>query len=114
MASGERSLKFSPSSWSKLERTRGKRIASATQAGCKRAWPNYCPPLPHEKPDSNIDGRLIVGLAGIQLSVRDGQLDFSRLSADEAQLAARYAINEMNGFAPTDKATSEHRRLTRD
>jgi hypothetical protein len=99
-AEEERGLKFTPSSWSKLERTRGKRIASAAQVGYKRAWRNYCPPLPHEKTDSSIDSRLVVGLAGIQLSLRDGELDFSRMSADEARLSARYAVNELNGFAP--------------
>jgi hypothetical protein len=95
----ERGHQFTPVSWAKLEKSRGLRIARATQDGCKRFWRNYNPPLPYEKTDSSIDGRLLVGLAGIQLSLRDGELDFSHVSDYEAELATRYAINELNGFA---------------
>ncbi len=59
--------RFAPSSWDALARKRGKKIADAVKEGCKRSWRNYEPPLPHEKENpSQVDGRLMIGLAGIQ------------------------------------------------
>jgi hypothetical protein len=55
--------------------------------------------LPHEKPEPNrtSDG-LIVGLTGIQAEFDKNPALFSNLSESEATLAARYAMDELNGF----------------
>jgi len=91
--------KFAPASWNVLAEQRGAGLAEAVKAGCKRAWRNYSPPFPHEKrrPEA-IDNRLIVGLAGIQSMISDGELSFSSISDQDVRLITRYAIHEMNGF----------------
>ena len=91
--------KFAPTSWKGLTDKRGAGVAEAVKAGCKRAWRNYSPPLPHEKPRPNeVGSGLVAGLAGIQSAITDGELAFGSMSDDDARLITRYAVNEMNGF----------------
>ena len=91
--------RFAPSNWNALAKKRGQRIASAVKEGCKRSWRNYEPPLPHEKENpSQVDGRLMIGLAGIQSMIVDGQLPFNSISDADVRLITRYAVQEMNGF----------------
>jgi hypothetical protein len=83
-----------------LRRKRGGLIARAAIAGWKFVWHQWRPPLPHEKPKSNAtDYRVIIGLSGLNTSLADGSLDFSMITPLEANLACRYALNELNGFA---------------
>ncbi len=92
--------KWTPTSWMPLRRKRGSLIARAARNGCKRAWHRFVPLLPHEKPDpQRTDQRVIVGLAGLQAAVTDGELDFASVDVESARLAARYGVNELNGFA---------------
>lgn len=96
----EDSMKLSPNSWAALEEKRGTLIAKATKEGCKSFWRGFTPLLPHEKGDpSKIPPGLIVGLAGIQAELEDDRLLFSKLTHQEAVLAVRYAVNELNGPA---------------
>jgi hypothetical protein len=91
--------KRAPTSWKGLADKRGAGVAEAVKAGCKRAWRDYSPPLPHEKPCPNeVESGLVVGLAGIQSMIADRELAFGSISDKEARLIARYAVNEMNGF----------------
>lgn len=91
---------YAPRSWDKLEETRGRLITWAAREGCKSFWRHFTPLLPHEKPKPSVtDHRVIVGLAGLQAAFSDGELDFKQLSEDEARLAVRYAVNELNGFS---------------
>jgi len=91
--------RWTPSDWSALRKKRGRLVAWAAKSGCKRAWRKFVPLLPHEKPVPNeTDTRVVVGLAGLHAEYEDGELDFRQLDEDEAQLATRYAVNELNGF----------------
>jgi len=89
---------WAPQSWDKLVQKRGRLIAWAAKEGCKSAWRNFVPLLPHEKPPHETDHRVIIGLAGLQAAISDNELDFKRLTQDDVRLAVRYAVNEMNGF----------------
>ena len=92
---------WTPTTWSGLEKKRGKLIASAVRRGCKAAWRRFVPELPHEKSDqSKIDNRIVIGLAGLQAGIADGEMSLAALTDEEAWLAARYAVNELNGFPP--------------
>jgi hypothetical protein len=87
-------------SWLPLKAKRGVLIARAAAIGWRVSWRRWAPLLPHEKPEPNkTDNRVIIGLTGINISLADGELDFAKISPDEAHLACRYAVNEMNGFA---------------
>jgi hypothetical protein len=93
--------RWAPISWEGLRKKRGRLITWAAKRGCKCAWRNYNPPLPHEKKTvSQYSAGVIVGLSGIQAAVLDGQLNLAGLASDEATLVARYAANELNGFPP--------------
>lgn len=92
---------WAPRSWNKLVEKHGRLITWAAKEGCKQSWRQFIPELPHEKPNpQQTNPYVIVGLAGLQAAFTDNQLDFARLSAEDARLAARYAVNELNGFAP--------------
>ena len=58
------------------------------------------PPFPHEKENpSQVDGRLAIGLAGIQSMILDEQLPFDSINdADVQTHHAAHAVQEMNGF----------------
>src|SRR5207248_3094518 len=79
---------------------RGRLVAWGTRTACKRAWRFFWPLLPHEEENpTQTDHRVIVGLSGLQVAVSEG-LNFAKLSAEDAKRAARYGVNELNGFAP--------------
>jgi hypothetical protein len=83
-----------------LRAKRGTRITNAAIVGWKATWRQFEPLLPHEKSDpKTIDIRVHIGLSGINISLMDGDLDFTRMTPDEARLACRYAVNELNGFS---------------
>ena len=100
-AGGSNHSLWTPQDWEGLVKKRGRIIAWAVQRGCKRSWRAYRPPLPHQRPNpSQIERKTIIGLVGIQRAIEDGDLDFGRLSRDEATTLAHYTLNELNGFAP--------------
>lgn len=92
--------RWAPDDWGHLRKKRGWLLTWATKKGCKQAWRSFVPPLPHEEEDpTRTDYRVIVGLCGLQIAAAEG-LDFGALSNEDARRAARYGINELNGFAP--------------
>ena len=92
--------RWAPETWDELQKKRGYLITRAAKNGCKRAWRLFWPPLPHEEQSPNqTDYRIIAGLSGLQLAASEG-LNFAVLSGEDAKRAARYGVNELNGFAP--------------
>lgn len=93
--------RWTPQSWSALRRDRGPLVVWAVKRGCKRSWRLFSPTLPHERQNPNsTDNRVIIGLAGIKAALDDSELNLERVSGADAELLTRYAINELNGFAP--------------
>ena len=91
--------KWAPTDWGQLIKHRGSRIAEAARTGCINSWREFRPLLPHEKPEPNrLDGKVVVGLAGLQAEFSDEKSFAQKLSQEEARLAVRYAVNEMNGY----------------
>jgi hypothetical protein len=92
---------YIPDDWSRIEQRYGRKCARAVRAGTKLAWRKYEPPLPHERgPNDGASYGTLAGLAGIFAGHKDGDLNFAHLTQRDAQRATRYALNEMNGFAP--------------
>ncbi len=93
------SSQYSGSDWESQAKDWSKSVVAAVKQGCTVAWKTFVPPYPYEKPDRNaVDQRVIVGLAGLQTLWREERLDFTQLSADEVNMASRYACNELNGL----------------
>jgi hypothetical protein len=98
-ADEKNSMMWAAESWNGLVKKRGRWIAKAARQGCKRFWREFVPQLPHEKASPNqTDLRVGVGLTGIQAEIADRAPAFPALSQDDAILAARYGVNELNGF----------------
>ncbi len=88
-------------SFEALAHRRGPEIAEAVRTGCKTYWRTHTPLLPHEKPEKGtMAWTEILGLTGLLAAHQDGELDFARLPVEDAVLAARYSVHEMNEFPP--------------
>lgn len=73
-------------------------IAKAAASGLKACWRAVRPPFQFEQEDRNtIPGDVTIGLAGLQLEFADG-LDPRGLDDAEVELAARYAVRQINGL----------------
>lgn len=91
--------KWAPDDWSPLTAKRGNRISRAVQTGCKNSWRRFTPELPHEKESPNsTDYRVVIGLAGVGAMFADDESFLLSITAEDARLATRYAVNEMNGY----------------
>jgi hypothetical protein len=87
--------------WSRLEKDFGRWITSATKEGCIHFWKENKPSLPHERKSSNaIPNGLFVGLTGINLTFERRASQLPNFTREEALVAARYAVNELNRFPP--------------
>lgn len=93
--------KWAPTEWISLTAKRGNRISRAVQTGCKNSWRSFKPDLPHEKERPNsTDYRVVIGLAGIGSTFSDDESFARTMTSEDARLATRYAVNEMNGYPP--------------
>jgi len=98
-AGGELSTRRTCENWALLQEKWGRLVAAAVKTGCKGFWRTFEPRLPHEEPvPRRTDRRIPIGLTGIAAAIADGELSISSLTADEARLVTRYAVNELNGF----------------
>lgn len=92
--------RWAPEDFNALINEYGRPITRAFRRGCENFWHRYWPTLPHEKTQSNqTAGEVIVGLFGLQSLVMEQAIDFAALEHKEAERAARYALNELNGFS---------------
>ncbi|MBW2608025.1 MAG: hypothetical protein JRD05_10365 [Deltaproteobacteria bacterium] len=94
------SHKWARANWEDLIPEFGQDVAEAYRDGCIDYWRKYYPKIrsesienPNSKPNA-----VIVGLGGLEME--SGHIhDWPRnLSVDEAKLACRYAVHELNGF----------------
>jgi hypothetical protein len=90
--------RWAPQCWEQMRSKRGAGVTAAVQAGCQLAWRKFTPDLPHEKPvPHQTDGRIIIGLAAADVIASEGN-GLEVMSAEDAKLATRYAVNELNGL----------------
>lgn len=101
------------SNWKALVAEFGLQVAEAAREGWLRFWPRWRPPMPSDFGDSVVVPReLIIGSIGLAIAVDEG-LDFISLSSGEAETAALYALEELNG-APAwmDRLAEAHFQVT--
>lgn len=86
--------------WELLEADFGSDVAQAFRDFCKALWRRYRPQLRSEtgQETSSVPWTVIIGLSGLAMEARQDPGWAARLSTDEAALAARYALWEMNGL----------------
>ena len=88
--------------WELLEADFGIVVAHAFRDFCKAFWRHYRPQVRSEigRDTSSVPWPVIIGLSGIAMEARQDPGWATKLSADEAALAARYALWELNGLPP--------------
>lgn len=103
--------------WQSLIPEFGKEVAEALRDGCIDYWRQYKPELRSDGKDSGnqIPYALIVGLSGIAMEAAMSTKWASKLTEDEARLACRYAIREMNSFPDwLSLLWTEHRKVVQN
>ncbi len=96
----DRSGKWVVSNWEDLIPEFGRDVAEAYCDGCMDYWRKYHPKIRSEgiENPNSTPYAVIVGLLGIEMEARH-TIDWPRnLSNDDAILACRYALHELNGF----------------
>lgn len=92
---------WSSHDWRAFEKSWGKSITRAAQAGLREYWRRHTPLLPHEKPNANqTSNAVILGLTGLHLAWDAGEFDVAVFTDADATLLTRYAVNELNNFPP--------------
>lgn len=91
--------RWSAANWNSLVPELGHEVAEAYRDGCVGYWRKYNPKVCSEGTQTSGTSRaLIIGLSGLDIESAENPEWPRNLSEDEAQLAARYAVNEVNGF----------------
>ncbi|MFS2150676.1 hypothetical protein [Rhizobium sp. Rhizsp42] len=94
--------------WQGLVPSHGVEVVQAFKAGAQRYWRHYIPQLRSEglANMNSVPRQVSLGLTGLEFEAQEaGWLD--NLSSEDARLAARYALWEMNGFSDWLGALSE-------
>jgi hypothetical protein len=86
--------------WEALIPDFGQEVAEAYRDGCIDYWRKYCPKI---QSDNTVDQNsppvaVIIGLSGLMMESQRTSNWANGLSEDEAKLACRYAVKEINGF----------------
>ncbi len=84
--------------WDVVAQKWGCSISQSICRGCEVVWRQHKPVFPHEKADNTVENFVIAGLPGLASLWDRGALDFNAMSADDVELASRYACRELNGF----------------
>lgn len=104
---GSKNSRWSIGNWRDLEPEFGARTPRAFRDGMVRFWRRYTPKLASE---GAVQGTTpfadIFGLAGLTIEVAEDPTIPWRLTAAEAAVAFRYAMQELNGFPPWFAALS--------
>jgi len=90
---------WSYSNWHSLEKEFGFEVAKNFRDGCVAYWRKYDPfSYAERRTSSTIPWARIIGLTGLSIESHDDLEWSSKLTKDEAEIAAHYSLFELNGF----------------
>ncbi|MEQ4339017.1 hypothetical protein ABNM62_11155 [Pseudomonas syringae] len=90
---------WSSGHWQSLVPEFGTTVAQTFRDGAVRFWRGYRPTLPSEgAPPNSTPYQVIFGLIGLAIEAQEEPSNFLQMSIDDAKLACRYALLELNGF----------------
>ena len=94
------SARWSVAGWRQLEKEFGPAVARAFHDYCVKYWRLYQPQLRSEigRDTNQTPGAVVVGLSGLAMEAAGDRSWTKKLSKDEAALATRYALWELNGL----------------
>lgn len=84
--------------WDVVSQKWGHSVSQSICRGCEVVWRQHKPVFPHEKADNTVEYFVLASLPGLASLWGRGVLDFKAMSADDVELATRYACRELNGF----------------
>lgn len=84
--------------WDVVSQKWGRSTSQSICRGCEVVWRQHKPVFPHEKADNTVEYFVLASLPGLASLWGRGALDFNAMSADDVELATRYACRELNGF----------------
>jgi hypothetical protein len=90
--------RYGSNRWDLLEAEFGREIAEAARDGLMAFWRLYEPPLRSERETDGVPCGVIAGLIGLAIEAREQPGWTQKLSDQDALLASRYALCELNGF----------------
>ena len=92
--------RLTASDWELLIPDFGETVAQQFRDFCRAFWRRYTPPLRPENAEGSrtIPNALIVGLSGLAMEANGDETWAERLTDDEAEIATRYALWELNDF----------------
>ena len=92
--------RLTASDWELLIPDFGETVAQQFRDFCRAFWKRYTPPLRPESAEGSrtIPDALIVGLSGLAMEASGDETWAERLTDDEAEIATRYALWELNDF----------------
>jgi len=97
--SEKQSMHWTDGKWEALETEFGREVAHAFRDWLVAYWRNYVPKLRSErKSGSGTPFKVVFGLAGIAIEAREAKIWAKSLGEEEAEIAFRYAMEELNGF----------------
>jgi hypothetical protein len=99
---------------SDIDRQYGPLIGQAVRAGLDKHWREFWPPLPHEKLErSQTSAMTVHGLVALDVGwSAQGDAYFAQFTAEEANRATRYALNELNGLPDWLASVTERHLLS--
>ncbi len=88
------------SDWEVIIPEFGRDVAEAYRDGCIGYWRKYNPKIQSEQNEDQkgTPNAVIIGLSGLMMEAQSNPDWPKGLSEDEARLACRYAVEELNGF----------------
>lgn len=93
------SLRWAVGNWWVLEAEFGREVACAFRDGVVAYWRRYKPKLRSEgKSRKSVPFKAVFGLTGINIEARETENWAKTLTGNEAEIAFRYAMEELNGF----------------
>lgn len=97
---GERNGRWSSGNWRSLIPKFGLKVAESLRTSAKVYWRHFTPALRslEDVEENSIPLAVIYGLLGIQIEYQDTPSWTQSLSSNEAKLAIRYALYELNDF----------------
>jgi hypothetical protein len=84
--------------WDVIAKKWGASISHSIRLGSETVWRQHKPVFPYEKIDNSVEYFVLAGLPGLASLWERSELDFNAMTADEVDLAVRYACRELNGF----------------
>ena len=99
--------------WRRLLPNFGEDLAHLFRDAARNMWRHGRPVLRSEGAPANETAfATILGLAGLDIETRDNPSLLAGLTGNEVEIAARHAINELNGFPAWFPTLYEHHRTT--